>query len=56
MRRSVTANKSTVEIAQPSNKQPINKNISFKGFVILQGALRLTSGKFGKYQAKVKRP
>jgi hypothetical protein len=48
MRRSATANKSTVDTAQPSNKQPINKNISFKGFVILQGVLRLTSGRFGK--------
>jgi hypothetical protein len=48
MRRSPTANKSTVETAQLSNKQPINKNISFKGFVILQGVLRLTSGRFGK--------
>jgi hypothetical protein len=48
MRRSATAKKSTVETAQPSNKQPIKKNISFKGFLIGQRVLTLTSGRFGK--------
>jgi hypothetical protein len=30
-----------VEIAQPSNKQPIKRNISFKDFVILLGVYNL---------------
>ena len=56
MRRLTTANKLTVEIAQASNKQPINKKNSFKYFIILPGIPRLASGRFENKLLKFETP